>query len=253
MKESTTSKLKLGAFVAAGILVLLFFLFFIGKNKNLFSSTITLNGMFGDVSGLTEGNNVRLAGIKVGTVTSVEIISDSLVKVSLIVEKEAQKFIKSDAQLSIGSDGLMGDKVINIVKGSPDTTIVKDGSMLTTIKPMDTGKLLASLSRTAYNAEKITSNIAEISVKMNSKKGIIGRILNDDRFADNIEGVVNNLKSASGGLSENMEAAKHSFLLRGYYKKKAKKDGNQDSTSEKKDRKILNIFKKHKEKTDTVN
>ena len=101
--------------------------------------------------------------------------------------------------------------------------------------------------------EKITSNIAEISVKMNSKKGIIGRILNDDRFADNIEGVVNNLKSASGGLSENMEAAKHSFLLRGYYKKKAKKDGNQDSTSEKKDRKILNIFKKHKEKTDTVN
>ncbi len=251
MKESTTSKWKLGAFVAAGILVLLFFLFFIGKNKNLFSSTITLNGMFGDVSGLTEGNNVRLAGIKVGTVTSVEIISDSLVKVSLIVEKEAQKFIKSDAQLSIGSDGLMGDKVINIVKGTPDTTIVKDGALLSTIKPLDTGKLLASLSRTAYNAERITSNIADISVKMNSKKGIIGRILNDERFADNIEGVVNNLKSASGGLSENMEAAKHSFLLRGYYKKKAKGEKT-DSAGEKKERKILNIFKKHKEKNDSI-
>jgi len=250
MKEAANSKWKLGIFVVVGILVLLFFLFFIGKNKNLFSSTITLNGMFGDVSGLTEGNNVRLAGIKVGTVTAVEIISDSLVQVSLIVEKDAQKFIKADAQLSIGSDGLMGDKVINIVKGTPDTVLVKDGATLATIKPMDTGKLLASLSRTAFNAEKISSNIADLSVKMNSQKGILGRVLNDEKFADNIEGVITNLKSATGGLSENMEAAKHSFLLRGYYKKKAKNED--DSTSGKKDRKIRNIFKKHKEKSDTI-
>jgi len=174
------------------------------------------------------------------------------VRVSLIVEKDAQKFIRSDAQLSIGSDGLMGDKVINIVKGSPDTTEVKDGAILATIKPMDTGKLLASLSRTAYNAERITSNLADVSVKMNSQKGIIGRVLNDEKFADNVEGVINNLKSASGGLSDNMEAAKHSFLLRGYYKKKARKDGDGDSTQEKKERKGLHLFKRNKDKSDTL-
>lgn len=241
MSNEGNLKWKLGGFVAAAIAILVFFIFFIGKNKNIFSSTITLVSSFEDVSGLAVGNNVRLAGIKVGTVTDVVIVNDSVVNVYVIVEKYAQKFIKADSKMAISSDGLMGDKVITILKGSPDTTLIKDGDMLASVKPFDSGKLLASLQRTAGNAEIISKNLANISVKVNSNKGIVGRLLNDSVFANHIERTFVHLEHASDGLSQNMEAAKHSFLLRKYFKKKDKekekeeesKEGNEDSTEDK--------------------
>src|SRR5689334_6343684 len=109
MENSTKSNWKLGAFVTVGLLILMFFIFYIGKNKNLFSSTITLTSLFGDVSGLAVGNNVRLAGIKIGTVTEIEIVNDSLAKVYTVIEKDAQKYIRVDSKMAIGSEGLMGD------------------------------------------------------------------------------------------------------------------------------------------------
>lgn len=252
MKNTDTSRWKLGLMVAFSICILVFFIFFIGKNKNVFSSTITLNSLFEDVNGLAVGNNVRLAGIKVGTVTDVEIMSDSLVRVTVIVEKSSQKFIKADAKMSIGSDGLMGDKVISIVKGSPDTTQVKDGAVLASVKPLDTGKLLASVTHTAHNAEIITTQIAAISTQMNGKKGIVGRMLNDSAFANHIVQLVRNLEHASGGLSENMEAAKHSFLFRKYYKKKAEKENEEteqlESTESEEEKGFLKRRKKREEK-----
>lgn len=222
MNNTNKSNWKLGAFVAIGLGILILFIFYIGKNKNIFSSTITLVSLFDDVSGLAEGNNVRLAGIKVGTVTDVEIVNDSLVKVYTVIEKDAQKFIRADSKMSIGSDGLMGDKVINILKGTADTSIVQDGALLASIKPFDAEKLLVSLQKTASNAEVITHEFAKISRQMNSSKGAIGRLLNDSAFADHMTRTVTHLEHASSGLSQNMEAAKHSFLLKGYFKKKEK-------------------------------
>lgn len=250
MENSTKSNWKLGAFIAVGIAILMLFIFYIGKNKNIFSSTITLVSLFEDVSGLAEGNNVRLSGIKVGTVTGIEIVNDSLVKVYTVVEKDAQKFIRADSKLSIGSDGLMGDKVINIIKGSPDTSIVKDGAVLASVKPFDSAKLLASLQRTALNAEVISTEFAKMSRQLNSSKGAIGRLLNDSAFSVHMERTVRHLEHASYGLSENMEAAKHSFFLKGYFKKKEKerekerkateeesKDDSEDTKEKKKEKK----------------
>lgn len=248
MENTKKSNWKLGAFTAVGIAILVLFIFYIGKNKNIFSSTITLVSLFDDVSGLAEGNNVRLAGIKVGTVTGVEIVNDSLVKVFTVVEKDAQKFIRADSKMSIGSDGLMGDKVINIIKGSPDTTLVKDGALLASVKPFDSAKLLASLQKTASNAEVISTEFAKMSHQLNSSKGAIGRLLNDSAFAVHMERTVRHLEHASSGLSENMEAAKHSIFLKGYFKKKEKErermaeeaENNKDSSEtkeKKKDRK----------------
>ncbi|MFY9151916.1 MAG: hypothetical protein WAO52_07880, partial [Prolixibacteraceae bacterium] len=79
-----------------------------------------------------------------------------------------------------------------------------------------------SLSVTAENAEVITQELAEIMTKINSGTGTLGRLIQDTTIARNLDQTIINLKKSSKGLDENMNAAKHNFLLRGYFNKKAR-------------------------------
>src|SRR5436190_2005073 len=113
--------IRLGIFVSAGILLFTLVIYFIGSRQNMFTKTINVRGIFKDVSGLQPGNNVRFSGINVGTIDEIVIISDSLVRVDMTVKKTTQKYIKKDAVATIGSEGLMGNKVLNISPGSGST------------------------------------------------------------------------------------------------------------------------------------
>src|SRR6185312_752051 len=79
-----------------------------------------------------------------------------------------------------------------------------------------------SLKISADNAAIITSNLADISTRISGGRGALGRLLRDTTLSANISATVKNLRNGSEGLNENMEAAKHSFLLRGFFKKKEK-------------------------------
>src|SRR6185369_5909191 len=111
-------KLRLGAFVLAGTILLVAGIFYIGKQKHLFSPVFRVNATFHNISGLEIGNNVRFSGINVGTVENIMIINDSTVMVFMIVDKNAQEYIKQDSYVTIGSEGIIGDKVANITHGS---------------------------------------------------------------------------------------------------------------------------------------
>ena len=130
------------------------------------------------------------------------------------------KFIKSDCIVAIGSEGLIGDRLMVITHGSPDAPLVTEGQMLASVEPVETDAIMASLQVTAGNAEYITGQLAEIIFNINSGKGTIGRLIQDSTIADNLSETMYNLKTSSKGLDENMEAAKHNFLLRGYFNKK---------------------------------
>src|SRR6202000_1836344 len=127
-----------------GLLVLVAAVFFIGNQKNLFSSTFKLSGIFKNVSGLQIGNNVRFAGINVGVVDDIDIVNDTSVKVVLTINNDVKKFIKKDAKLSIGSDGLMGDKLIVVAPGSgSENSEVNNGDQIGSVNPIDVDKIVA--------------------------------------------------------------------------------------------------------------
>jgi phospholipid/cholesterol/gamma-HCH transport system substrate-binding protein len=117
MKTTSSQKIKIGAFTVVGLVVLFLAVFYIGNQKSLFSSTFRVYGTFKNVSGLTVGNNVRFAGINVGVVDAINIVTDSSVRVDLTLNNSVRKFIKTDSKMSIGSDGLMGDKLVVIAPG----------------------------------------------------------------------------------------------------------------------------------------
>lgn len=220
--HSQKFKIRLGLFVAGGLALFVLAIFIIGKQKNLFNPVFKLTSTFYNVSGLQVGNNIRFSGINVGTVDQITIINDSTVRVDMLVKKEVRQFIKSDCEVAIGSEGLIGDRLLIITQGSADAGLAKEGAELTSAEPVETDAIMASLQVTAGNAEIISQQLAEIMVKINNGNGTIGRLIQDTTFAENMSQTLLNLKKSSKGLDENMQAAQHNILLRGYFNKKQK-------------------------------
>ncbi len=321
MGKNTLSNIQLGLFVVVGTVFMIVALYMIGNNRNLFRRTFSISATFYDVNGLMAGNNIRFSGIDIGTVKRVEIISDTSVKVTMIIEENVRKYIKKNAIVSVGTDGLMGNKLVNISSSPEAAPIVENGDILTTLKPMDTDKMLRILNvtnlnladitanvkrithkldnsqnlwsilsdttvaqnlkysvagarHTAENAEKFTRNLNSLLNDLDRKNGILnflltdttssqelkkslaelhlaseqaqkatadlndltakikkgegaaGLLLTDTAFANNLNQSMRNIRTSTAKFDENMEAMKHNFLLKGYFKdeeKKAKK------------------------------
>lgn len=254
---------KLGMFVLIGLVLFAFTIYYVGMQKNLFGSTFRLKSNFKNVSGLEVGNNVRFSGINVGTVSEIELITDSSVVVNLLIKDDVQQFIKTDATASIGSDGLMGDKVLTISPGINSRNTVKDNDQIASKAPIDMEDVMVSIKKSVDNASIITGQIAEFSYKMNHGNGTLSKLISDEEFAKSLKTTLSNLENSSNefahftikmnngkgalsklvtdekmgkmidstltnvktgtdGLNEVIEAAKHNFLLRGYFNKKKK-------------------------------
>ncbi|KAF0238686.1 MAG: hypothetical protein FD181_898 [Prolixibacteraceae bacterium] len=232
-------KARLGMFIAGGIAVFVIAIFIIGKQQNLFNPVFKITTTYYNVSGLQVGNNIRFSGIDVGTVDNIVIINDSTVQVDMLIRKTVQQFIKTDSEAVIGSEGIIGDRIIIITQGSNDAPMAKNGQHILSTEPVETDAIMAGLNVTVLNAAIITNQLAEIMIKINSGSGTIGRLLQDSTIAENLNMTILNLRKSSKGLDENMNAAKENFLLRGYYNRKAKaavkmKEEEQKAIDEKK-------------------
>jgi phospholipid/cholesterol/gamma-HCH transport system substrate-binding protein len=218
--HSTGFKVRLGLFIAAGIGLFVLAVFLIGRQKNLFDPVLRLSTSFYNVSGLQVGNNVRFSGINVGTVEKISLINDSTVQVDMIVKKSAQPFIKNDGQAAIGSEGIIGDRILIITQGSSEAGSVEDNDFILSVEPVETDAIMTSMAVTAVNFEMISGQLAEIMININQGNGTLGRLIQDSTIAENINKTIINLRKSSKGLDENMNAAKSNFLLKGYFNKK---------------------------------
>ncbi|MFA9390169.1 MAG: MlaD family protein [Prolixibacteraceae bacterium] len=252
-------KIRLGLFIIGGVVLFLLTLFILGKQKNLFNPVFKLTADFHNISGLEVGCNIRFAGINVGTVDNIAFLNDSTVQIDLMVNKSVQQFIKEDCQATIGSSGIIGDRVVVLTQGGSNSKVAKHGQHIESNEPIETDAIMASIQKSAGSVEIITDQLAGILIKVNSGQGTLGRLINDVTIAQDLsESTVNlknsskqiseilgqinsghgtlgkvirdssiandlaqtmqNMKYSSQGLDEILEAAKHNFLFRGYFK-----------------------------------
>lgn len=237
MKKESGSKWKVGLFTIIGLGVFLFGIFFIGNQKNLFSSVLRVHAVFANVVGLKVGSNVRFDGITIGTVENIQLKSDTSVNVVMAIQSNIKRFIKKDANASIGSDGLMGEKVVVISPGVISREEINEGAMLASNEPIQMDSIMASLKISVDHAAVFTDELSKIVYKINHGNGALSKFIGDTLFANNITKTMSNLKSSSKSLDENMEAVKHNFLLKGYFKKKKKaEEKKKDEENSKKEK-----------------
>lgn len=149
--------------VIVGLLFLFVALYTVGSQKNLFGKGFTVSADFKDVNGLMAGNNVRFAGIDVGTVKAVEIINDTTVHVTMIIRKDAAPFIKKNALVRIGTDGLMGNKLVNIFNQNTESAAIEQGDILKASANTGIEGMTEQLSNVSADVSVILGNIRNFS------------------------------------------------------------------------------------------
>ncbi|MEE4285369.1 MAG: MlaD family protein [Mariniphaga sp.] len=197
MGKFASRSVKLGLLVAGGLILFALAIFYLGSQQDLFSSTVVVKSYFKDVKGLMEGNKVQYSGITVGHVAHIEIIDDTTILVQISVDRDVQKFIRTDSKVDIGSDGLMGSKILNIYPGSAVAQSISDDDVLLAQESIDFEEVLEEALSVFKDSRKIASNMLEISNKMNNGDGDFALLVNERNFTSKLDRVGNELLAFS--------------------------------------------------------
>jgi phospholipid/cholesterol/gamma-HCH transport system substrate-binding protein len=196
MAKKIVNSVKLGVFVLSGLAFLILLLFMIGRNKSLFGSSYLLKAKFENVQGLIPGNNVRYSGIQAGTVKNIKIINDTTIEVSMMIETEMQEIIRLDAIASIGTDGIVGNKVVNIVPGKQNAELAQEGDFIFSKKPMDTDHILKTLSNTNNDISEIVGGL-KLTVERINNSTALWELLNDKSLPKELRQSAVNLRQTT--------------------------------------------------------
>lgn len=142
---------------------------------------------------------MRYSGINIGTVNGIEMENDTAIRVSMLIQQKMRNHIKTNAIAAIGSDGLVGSMVINIVPGEGDAALVEAGDEIRSLSKIATADMLSTLNVTNENAALLTEDLLKITASLNRGEGTLGRLLNDTLMANDLQQTLANLKHASNG------------------------------------------------------
>ena len=198
MEQKKSTKLVSAIFIIAGSVLFLIALFVIGSKQNMFTSTMNIQSVFEKVSGLLEGSNVRFNGISVGTVSKIEIMSGTKVRVVLTVVSSVKPFIKRDSKVSVVSEGLIGNKIVDITPGNENGQSVEDGDWLESIKPVEAEDILRSLKVTGDNATVITKDVGEMILNIKNGEGTLGQLLTNKSLYNYVDSTMRGFSSSAG-------------------------------------------------------
>jgi phospholipid/cholesterol/gamma-HCH transport system substrate-binding protein len=239
---------RLGAFIIATLAILVAGVFIIGSKQYLFSSTYQLKAQFDNVEGLDAGGDVRVGGVHTGTVRQIVLPHKPGERVTVVMDlgKSTHEIIKQDSVVTIETEGLLGNQYLAISFGSSKSGEVRDGDMIASHPPLEMADLLQKASDlldgsqdAIQNATRATANLDSISAKINKGEGTAGALVNNKQLYNNLEQTSSAMRDtmvqAQAGATdfkENMDALKHNFLLRGYFKNRGYEDSSELAKNE---------------------
>lgn len=204
MKNSNSQNLRLGIFVILGIAIFVAAVYFIGNRQNLFGNNSVLTSVFKDVSGLQPGNNVRYAGVNVGTVQNIRILNDTSIAVSMRIDDRTMDLVRKNSLATISSDGLVGSMIVNLLPGENDSlpsVPVQPGDTIASISKIATADMLTTLNTTNENAALLTADLLKITNSINKGEGTLGVLIKDEEMADNFKESIEGLRQATRNVS----------------------------------------------------
>lgn len=188
-------ELKIGLFVFIGFIMLVIITFSIGDF--FFKPGYFLNVELESAGGVRESAPVRLAGIEVGEVKYAGVFKDengrTRVRLRIWLTKEAE--VEKDSTVCISTLGLIGEKYVEIIPGSPGTGLVGDGDTLTGYDSVSIEEITKKGYEIAGKLEKAVDSFTEILKQVKSGEGSVGMLLFDDSLYNEVESMVEDLKA----------------------------------------------------------
>lgn len=206
MRNRNPQNLKLGIFILLGITIFVLAVYFIGNKQNLFGTNSRVSSVFKNVNGLQTGNNVRFAGVNVGTVKDINIVNDTSIVVDMLISEKTMHLIKENTMATVSSDGLVGSMVVNLIPGdSIDSPRLKPGDTIESISKIATADMLTTLNTTNENAALLTADLLKITNAINKGEGTLGALIKDEEMAANIKQSIVNLRRTTNEASQSIQ------------------------------------------------
>lgn len=186
-----------GLFVFVGLVFLIAGVLMVGNLNETFKKKMKVTALFDNVGGLQAGNNVWFSGVKIGSVSGLHFYEQSQVEVTIRIDIKAQEYIRKDSKIKIGSDGLIGNKILEIYGGSMKSGIVEDGDILEVEKTFTQEDMVNTLQENNRNLVVITQDLKSITNGIAKGEGTLGKFIFDDNVYENIHATTSSLKNAS--------------------------------------------------------
>lgn len=224
-----TQAVRLGIFIIVALLILGGAVFLIGDKQFLFHHTYRLNAQFDTAAGLDAGAEVRVGGIHEGTVKQIQLPQrpDGKITVVMQMERPTRAVLKKDSVAAIHAEGLVGDKYVEISFGSNQSPQVNDGDTIGSEPPIEfsdlmkkAAQILNSTQGAVGNFNQTAANLDAISSKINNGQGSVGALINDKSLYQRVD-------AGAQAFQENMEALKHNFLVRGFFRNRGYEDSSE--------------------------
>lgn len=193
--------ITVGIFILLGLVIFVVGVLTLGGQRKSFAKSITVQSVFEDVGGLQRGGNVWFSGVKIGTVKKMEFNGNAQVSIVMNIDVESQKFIHKDAKAKIGTDGLIGNKIIVIYGGTAGADLIEDGDKLVTEKLLNTDEMMATLQENNKNLIDITGDFKVIGKRLVDGEGTIGALLSDSQMVRSLHSTMSNLNTISTNLN----------------------------------------------------
>lgn len=154
-------QLRIGAFILVALGVFLAIVYLLGARARYFESKYDFVAEFTEVGGLIEGATVRLAGVQIGRVTSVVLPPQpgGKVRVTMTVARRFQDRIRQNSEARISTQGLLGDKIVEITIGSPGAPPLGPGELLASQDPQEMGRMFAEGAATLKSINELVSTL----------------------------------------------------------------------------------------------
>jgi phospholipid/cholesterol/gamma-HCH transport system substrate-binding protein len=220
---------RVGLFLIATMAILVTGIFIIGSKDLRFTRKYRLKAEFPNISGLQSGADVRVGGIHVGTVSGILLPSTPQGKVTVVMQldKATQKIVNRGSVAAINSEGLLGDKFMEVSFGADGAQPIHDGDTIGSVPPIDisdlvkqTNEILGTTNQALQSVKATTDNLDQVSAKINSGQGTVGALINNKDLYQRVN-------SGVTAFQEDMEALKHNFLVRGFFKSRGYEDATE--------------------------
>lgn len=190
-----------GIFTLLALAILTVAIWMLGGQHKSFEKKFPVKGIFEDVNGLKVGDNVWFSGVKIGIISSIALTDEGNVLITMSIEKKSRKYIHQDSKIKIGSDGLIGNKIVVIYGATKTSPLIADNDYLSGKDTPGTSAMLSVLDSSSRNLLQITNNLKEISNQILTGKGTLNTLLNDSTLSTQLKYTVSGARAAMADFS----------------------------------------------------
>ena len=196
-------KLRVGIFVLVALAAFLGMIYALGAKSRLFEAKYTIHAEFSEVGGLAEGATVRLAGVQIGRVSGVELPSQpgGKVRVDLSIARRFSDRVRKDSVARIETQGLLGDKIVEITIGTTSTPPVRSGEVIASKDPTDLGQVVNQSAQTVKDVAELAASLRETAAGLKESHLIEdagAAMANARKVTDQIARIVNEVERGKG-------------------------------------------------------